>query len=152
MKDWLPPTFTYLAGSTTGAIDREPKDVKWKADEGRYEAKWDRDQYPENNKDFMFSIGSGVNKSFSFKTLGTVEQGLTYYNEIKEVKYNDVPFCDEVPKALGGTNSSAAISARGIYDVAAVAADGTVRARVILSSLAGEVDIISWQENECLVA
>ena len=33
------------------------------------------------------------------------------------------------------------------YDVSAVAADGTVKARVILSSLAGEVDILSWQEN-----
>ncbi len=147
VKDWLPPTFTYVTGSTSGAIDREPKDVKWKADEGRYEAKWDRDQYPENNDDFMFSIGSGATKSFSFKTLGTVEQGMTYYNEIKEVKYNDVAFCDEVPKALGGTNFSGAIFARGIYDVAAVAADGTVKARVILSSFAGEVDIISWQEN-----
>ena len=121
--------------------------MTWKVDEGRYEAKWDRDQYPENGLDFMFSIGSGVTKSFSFKTLGTVEQGMIYYNEIKEVKYKDVAICDEVPKALGGTDISGAVFSRGIYDVSAVAADGTVKARVILSSLAGEVDILSWQEN-----
>ena len=75
VKDWLPPTFTYVAESTTGAIDREPKSVNWKADEERYEAKWDRDQYPENNDDFMFSIDSGATKSFSFKTLGTAVVG-----------------------------------------------------------------------------
>ena len=148
VKDWLPPTFTYVTGFTAGAIDREPKDVKWKADEGRYEAKWDRDQYPENNDDFMFSIDSGVTKSFSFKTLGTVEQGMIYYNEIKEVKYNDVANCDEAPKALGGTNfSGGATFATGIYDVQAVAADGTVKARAVLSSLNGTVEILSWQEN-----
>ena len=46
VTDWLPPTFTYVTGSTSGAIDREPKEVKWKDNEGRWEAKWDRDQYP----------------------------------------------------------------------------------------------------------
>ena len=147
VKDWLPPTFTYVTGSTSGAIDREPKSVSWKVDEGRYEAKWDRDQYPENNDDFMFSIGSGVTKSFSFKTLGTAEQGMTYYNEIKEVKYNDVANCDEAPKALGGTNfTGGATYATGIYDVAAIAADGTVKARVQLKSLNGTVEVLSWQE------
>ena len=148
VKDWLPPTFTYVTGSTSGAIDREPEEVKWKADEGRWEIKWDRDQYPANGFAYMFTIGSGQSKSFSFKALATLEAGMIYYNEVKEVKASQVSTCDDNDvKTLGGTDPNSAVIAKGTYDISAVAADGTVLARVILSSLNGTVDILSWQEN-----
>ena len=72
---------------------------------------------------------------------------MIYYNEIKEVKYSQVPICDDNDvKSLGGTDPNSAVIAKGTYDLAAVAADGTVLARVLLSSGAGAVDIVSWQE------
>ena len=145
-SDYLPPGFDYEWGSYTGDIDRDPHLIHWEEDEQRNRPHWKKDQYPENGSLHMFPISAGVTKSFTFEALATLEQGITYFNET-DAKFSDNSACEGGTKARGGTTASASTSAKTLYDVQAVAADGTVKARVQLTSLAGVVDILSWQEQ-----
>ena len=145
VKDWLPPTFTYETGFTAGAIARDPDKVTWRTVEQRWELDWEYDE----DDDYLFSINAAQTKSFTFKALGTVETGMSYPNEVRGVEYTTASTCaEDTPTTTGGAAPapSSAVIAKGTYDVSAVAADGTVLARVILSSLAGVIDIVSWQE------
>ncbi len=144
VRDWLPATFTYVYGSPTGAIARDPDNVNWKADEERYELKWVYDE----DDGYMFPIDAAQTKSFAFKALGTVEQGMIYANEVKEVRYSYVNSCaeDGGGKAKGGTDPNSTVTTKGLYDLSAVAADGSVLSRVLFNAGAGTVDILSWQE------
>ena len=148
VKDWIPPTFTYVSGYVTGDIDRDPQEVKWKDKEARYELKWKRDQWPENNGDYIFTMNPGETKSFTFRTRATLEQGVTYHNEVKEVKYSYESTCEADTKTRGGTDPSSSIATPGMYDITAVAADGTVLARVQLSAVDDVAAILSWQEYQ----
>ena len=148
VSDWLPPGFDYdLFGFVpTGDINRHPHALHWEEDEQRYRAHWKKDQWPENSEDYILAIGAGVTKSFSFEVTATLEQGINYFNEI-DAKFSNKSDCDDPTATLGGASGGASTAANTLYDVAAVAADGTVKARVVLSSLNGTIDILSWQEN-----
>ena len=47
----------------------------------------------------------------------------------------------------GGTGELATIGTPTTFDVAAIATNGTVKARVTLYRVAGDVEILSWQAN-----
>ncbi len=144
-SDYLPPGFDYDWGSSAGDIDRDPHKIHWDDKRNRDRPHWKKDQYPENGSMYMFPIGSGVTKSFTFQALATLEQGITYFNETN-AEFADNSACEGDIKARGGTSGAASTAAKTLYDVQAVAADGTIKARVQLTSLAGVVDILSWQE------
>ena len=150
VKDRLPATFTYVTGQTTGDIDRDPFQIEWKPEDARYEITWEEEQWPENGGDWIFSIAAAETKTFSFKALGTLEAGLSYDNEVGEVKYQYGPKCWKAQKISGGVgdggSTGGAVAAAGTYDLQAVAADGTILARVVMSTVNGTVDILSWQQ------
>lgn len=148
VSDWLPPGFDYNLGGPlpTGDIDRHPHALHFEDDEQRYRAHWKKDQWPENSSDYILSIGAGVTKSFSFEVTATLEQGINYFNEI-DAQFSNKSDCDDPTATLGGASGGASTAANTMYDVAAVAADGTVKARVLLWTVDGTIDILSWQEN-----
>ena len=144
-SDYLPPGFDYVWGSYTGDIDRDPHTIHWDDKRNRDRPHWKKAMYPENGGDHMFPISAGVTKSFTFQALATLEQGMTYFNET-DAKFSDNSSCTGETKGQGGTTASSSTLAKAVYDIQAVAADGTVKARVIFSSLNGMVDVLSWQE------
>ena len=93
-------------------------------------------------------MNPGETKSFTFRTRATLEQGVTYHNEVKEVKYSYESTCEADTKTRGGTDPSSSIATPGMYDITAVAADGTVLARVQLSAVDDVAAILSWQEYQ----
>ena len=144
-NDWLPPGFAYVNGSSTGDIDRDPHALHWQVVEQRYQAHWQKEQWPENNSDHILSIGAGLSKSFTFQVLATLEQGIAYFNET-DVMYSEESDCNNETGSQGGGGVTGSTRTKTVYDISAVAADGTVKARVQLSSLDGIVEIFSWQE------
>ena len=143
VKDWLPATFTYVIGSPTGAIARDPDQVTWRTVEQRWELDWKYDE----DEDFLFSIDALQTKSFTFKALATVEAGMSYANEVKSVSYTNASKCDEdMPIMSGGSSLPSVVTPKALYDVSAVAADGTILARFQLSTLSG-LSILSWQSS-----
>ena len=145
INDWLPPDHDFVWGSVTGDIDRDPKEVEWQDEESRYRAQWEKGDWPENSGSYMISVGGGLSKSFSFQVSATVEQGVNYFNEIGAI-FADNSGCSNTNTTQGGASGTAKTASLTLYDIAAVAADGTVKARVTVSSLDGAVSILSWQE------
>ena len=47
--------------------------------------------------------------------------------------------------AYGGTGELAAVDTPTTFDIVAIAPNGTVKSRVVLYRVAGDVEILSWQ-------
>jgi len=75
--------------------------------------------------------------------IGSAGSLMVYHYEVKRVKYSHMNFCGVTARAHGAIEDSGAIFATGIYEVAAVAADGTALVRVHVSAANGAVDILS---------
>ena len=72
---------------------------------------------------------------------------MSYANEVKSVSYTNASKCDEdMPIMSGGSSLPSVVTPKALYDVSAVAADGTILARFQLSTLSG-LSILSWQSS-----
>ena len=150
VENVLPPTFTYKAGSAAedaSNISTAEPILTWDSQDERWTLDWSS-QYP------LVSIPIGQTRYQKFKTESTPESGVNYYNE-PNVTWTKTLLGNGKCK-LGGNDggtmqggaggSAGTVVAATLFDVSAVASDGTVQSRVQFYSSSGEIDILSWQE------
>jgi len=143
IEDLLPPDYTYVAGSSADypdniasfdpSISQDPHRERWLLT-------WENgDQTP------LTSIPGGETKTQVFRAMVTPEPGVNYYNEVSVV-WSDQETGTGGQTTYGGTGESSSLSAPPLYDVASVAPDGSILARIVFWELDGEIEIISWQQ------
>ena len=82
--------------------------------------------------------------------------GKNYFNEVWSVfsHNNGEEDCKDAIKGdgsnwgngQGGASNSSSVLVAPMYDIQAIAADGSVLSRVLFWEDAGEIEILSWQE------
>lgn len=143
--DFLPPAFTYVANSTdSGSFWPNEPTVTWKAQEERYQLDWVVSQ--------AATIPAGGTVTQTFQAKATPDTGVDYYNEAwVEILDADCVNCPYTPgnstkTSTSGPSGGSFVEMPTIYDIQAIASDGTVLSRVLIEA-DGEVDILSWQEQ-----
>ncbi|MEE9262602.1 MAG: hypothetical protein V3U95_08530 [Dehalococcoidia bacterium] len=139
IDDLLPPGFTYVASSSSGFWPYDPNSIK--LTDSRWNLRW--------HMHMAATLPAGQTVTQTFQATATLDTGYDYANEAwvdwKEAK------CPACPPNIGGDNASyssptAVTQGPPLYDLQAVAADGTILARIQLWEVDGQVDILSWQE------
>jgi hypothetical protein len=153
IENLLPPSFVYDPGSTgeypSNIWPLEPL-VTWESEPERWKLRWA--DGAGSSLEPLVSIPAGATKTQVFRAVATPESGLDYYSEVSVTWSSQLTGggkCktgqNEGGMTYGGTGALAAIGAPTTFDVAAIATNGTVKSRVVLYRVAGDVEILSWQ-------
>ena len=153
IQDLLPPSFVYDPGSTgdypSNIWPLEPL-VTWESEPERWKLRWA--DGADNSLEPLASIPAGATKTQVFRAIATTESGLDYYSEVSVTWSSQLTGggkCktgqNEGGLAYGGTGELAAIGTPTTFDITAIATNGTVKSRVVLYRVAGDVEILSWQ-------
>ncbi len=155
VEDQLPPTFTYVSGSSgeypSNIITAEPQ-LSWETERERWNLRW-ADGPDDNDLLPLDSISAGGTKSQVFRASTTPVAGADYFNEINVIWSTGLTGegkCDTDPGASGtsysGAGNASYVNPPTLYDIQAIAPDGTIQSRVVFYQTDGQIDIISWQE------
>ncbi len=153
IEDLLPPTFTYVTGSTgeygSNITTWEPS-LSWDSGPERWNLRWaDGDDAALEPLD---TIPVGGTKTQVFRASAIPASGVDYFNEFSVTWSNTLAGgkCKTNPgyggTSYGGAAQISAVDAPTLYDISAVASDGTIQSRIVFYEAAGEIEIISWQE------
>ena len=152
ITDLLPPTVSYASGSSSGITTADPTET-WDSDSERWELDW---REPGLKPPPLTSLAPGETKTQTFQATAVVEVGKNYFNEIWSVfAWNGgEEDCRDALKAnqegggtgQGGAGNSSSVVVAPMYDIQAVAADGSVLSRVLFWEDAGQIEVLSWQE------
>ena len=153
VEDLLPPDYVYVdnsAGEYPSNIDISEPDENWQSTPERWRLQWDNgsDEMPP-----LTSISAGSSKTQVFRALATPQSGVNYFNEVNAIHTRtlDDGACDDDESGYGtgqgGAGNSSQVEAPTVYDIQAVASDGTVLSRASFLESLGQVQILSWQEN-----
>ena len=155
IEDLLPPGYVYVDGSAgeyPSNIDISEPDKDWMSTPERWRLRWD-DLDDEEEGPPLTSISAGSSKTQVFRAKATPQSGVDYFNEVNAIHTRtlDDDECDDdeggYGTGQGGAGNSSQVEAPTVYDIQAVASDGTVLSRVQLLESSGQVEILSWQEN-----
>ena len=86
IEDLLPPTYTYVAGSSgdyPSNIETSEPSLSWQSASERWKVTWNNggeDEHPP-----LISLASGEIKTQMFRALATPETGLNYFNEVNVI-------------------------------------------------------------------
>ena len=154
--DLLPPTFSYetsSSGDYPSNIDTSEPNVTWESDYGRWELDWSNAP-TEGTTPPLSTIAAGATQTQTFRTTADVESGNTYNNDVWAVYADTDDHCEDAiggqgggGKVQGGASSSWSATVAPLYDIQAVAADGTVLSRIVFFESEGQIDLLSWQGN-----
>ena len=155
IEDELPPTFTYVTGSSgeyVNNIDTSEPTLDWDNVSGRWTLDWSNGQ--GGNLPPLDSLNAGETKTQVFRAIATPEQGVSYSNEINAVWSKQLVggHCKTGggsggSSTFGGTIEGGSSGVEGIrvYDITSFAPDGTVQSRVQFTETDGSIQILSWQ-------
>ena len=159
VEDNLPPTFTYVAGSSgeyPDNIDIIEPELAWDSNSNRWLLRWAHGT--GGNLPPLVSLEAGETRYQVFRALTTPEPGVDYFNELSAVWSKQLVggHCktgagDGGASSWGGSIEGGASPESGIeglviYDIVSLASDGSVRSRIQYTEASGEIQILSWQE------
>ena len=151
IEDLLPPTFTYDALSAgdypSNIRTAEPGELQEAS--GRWNLRWA--DGADNSLEYLVSMPAGTTSTQVFRANATPQSGMNYFNEIDLVWARSLTNGTKCKTSDGGTvfggaGESSDVEPPPIYDITAVAADGTIQSRIIFYEFNGEIEILSWQE------
>ena len=152
ITDLLPPTLSYVSSSSSGITSANPTET-WDSVAERWELDW---RNPGEKPPPLTSVASGQTKTQTLQATAVVESGKNYFNEVWSVfsHNNGEEDCKDAIKGdgsnwgngQGGASNSSSVLVAPMYDIQAIAADGSVLSRVLFWEDAGEIEILSWQE------
>ncbi len=153
IENLLPPSFVYDPGSTSDYPSNiwplEPL-VTWESESERWKLRWA--DGADSSLEPLVSVPAGATKTQVFRAIATPESGLDYYSEVRvswSSQLTGTGKCktgeNEGGMTYGGTGDLAAVDTPTTFDVAAIATNGTVKSRVVIYRVAGDVEILSWQ-------
>ena len=153
IENLLPPSFLYDPDSTgdysSNIWPLEPL-VTWDSDPERWKLRWA--DGANGSLEPLMGIPAGATKTQVFRAVATPESGLDYYSEVSVTWSSQLtgggkcrPGQNDGGTAYGGTGELAAVDTPTTFDVVAIATNGTVKSRVVLYRVAGDVEILSWQ-------
>lgn len=156
LDDDLPPTFTYVAGSSAdypSNMELSEPDLIWDPISERWTAEWARWTHGQGSDiDPLASLAPGGTRTQVFRASTTPQPGTNYYNEANATWSNALVggHCKQGTGDSGTTNSGAGeasqVQGTALYDIIAMSTDGTVQARIQYYEASGQIQIISWQE------
>ena len=141
------------SGDYPSNIETAEPSLSWVSASERWKVTWNNggaDEHPP-----LISLASGETKTQVFRALATPEAGVDYFNEVNaiwqvyesddECEYADLYTAEGGGTGQGGTGNSSRVTMAKLYDIQAVAADGTILSRILFTESTG-IDILSWQE------
>lgn len=153
IENLLPPSFVYDPGSTgdyPGNIWPLEPIVTWESGSERWNLRWS--DGADNSLEPLSSLSAGETETQVFRAVATPESGVDYYSEVSVTWSSELTGggkCktgqNDGGTAYGGTGDLATVDTPTTFDVAAVATNGTVKSRVVIYRVAGDVEILSWQ-------
>ena len=153
IEDLLPPDFTYVAGSSgdyPANIDTSEPSLSWRPTWQRWRLQWNNGGGAAAP---LTDVAPGATKTQVIRAMATLESGVNYFNEVN-VSYatsGGSQACNNNEGVGSGTGqgqagNSSSVEAPPVYDIAAVAEDGSIQARIVFWKSDGVVEILSWQE------
>ncbi len=153
IEDLLPPTFTYdtnSAGDYSSNIRTLEPEEEWQSAAERWNLRWadglDAALEP------LDTIDVGQSKTQQFRASVTPAAGVNYYSEV-DVTWSTFLTggkCNLSPGNGGtshnGTGDATYVDPPILYDIQAIAPDGTVQSRIVFYDVNGELQVLSWQE------
>ena len=159
VEDNLPPTFTYVAGSSSeypDNIDTSEPELVWNSAITRWLLRWA--DGTGSNLPPLVSLATGETRYQVFRAKTTPQPGVDYFNEVSSVwskqlvgghcktGAGDGGASSWGGSIQGGASPDSAVEGIIIYDILSVASDGSVRSRIQYYESSGQIQIISWQE------
>jgi len=154
IEDLLPPTFTYVAGSSgeyaSNITTAEPL-VSWESGPERWNLRW-ADGF-DTSLEPMTSIPVDGTKTQTFRATAIPASGADYFNEVNVTWASSLTGGGKCKggqagggTSYGGAGQLSAVDAPIMYDLSSVASDGSIQSRVVFYELAGQIEILSWQQ------
>ncbi len=139
IDELIHPGFTYVAGSSSGFCPNDPNSIN--LTDSRWKLRW--------HMHMAATLPAGQTVTQTFQATATLDTGYDYGNEAWVDWKKEV--CATCPPNRGGdttsySGSTAVAQGPPLYDLQAVAADGTILARIQLWEVEGTLDILSWQQ------
>jgi uncharacterized repeat protein (TIGR01451 family) len=156
IEDLLPPTFTYVTSSSgdplySDNIDTSEPTLTWQSTPERWDLAWE--DISQGKFVPLATTTPGETRTQKFRASAIPESGVNYYNEVEIVWATSLTGqgkCStnqgESGTAFSGTGNATYVDPPTLYDIRAIAPDGTVESRIVFYQFEGEIDIISWQE------
>ncbi len=156
IKDLLPPTFTYVTSSSgdplySDNIDTSEPTLMWKSTPERWDLAWE--DISQSKFVPLATTTPGEIRTQKFRASAIPESGVNYYNEVDIVWATALTGqgkCStnqgEAGTAFSGTGEATYVDPPTLYDIQAIAPDGTIESRIVFYKFEGEINIISWQE------
>ena len=149
IEDLLPPEYTYVLGSSgdyPSNIDTLDPDEKWVSTPERWRLEWGDGSATTTP---LVTLTPGETRTQVFRATATVEPGINYYNEIQAgyaLSLEPGGGCLDSGTGKGGAAGQSSVATPSLYDIQAVASDGSIRSRIVFYESSGDIDILSWQE------
>jgi len=149
IEDRLPPEYTYVLGSSgdyPGNIDTFDPDEKWLSIPERWRLEWGDGNSTTTP---LVTLTPGETRTQIFRATATVEPGINYYNEIQAgyaLTLEPGGGCLDSGTAQGGAAGPSSVATPSLYDIQAVASDGSIKSRIVFYESSGDIEILSWQE------
>ncbi len=156
VKDLLPPTFTYVTSSSgdplySDNIDTSEPSLTWESTPERWDLAWE--DISQSKFVPLATTTPGETRTQKFRASAIPESGVNYYNEVDIIWATALTGqgkCStnqgETGTAFSGTGDATYVDPPTLYDIRAIAPDGTVESRIVFYQFEGEIDILSWQE------
>lgn len=148
--DLLPPTFTYVIGSSNqpgNILTSDPSQI-WQPTPERWQLRWGNTGVPP-----MLVLNGGEIRTQVFQAEAVPEAGANYLNEISFRWTDKLPAGKCQPgsgngsNVQGGAGAGAAVDVAQFYDITSSAGGSTINARIEVFPGSGELNILSWQET-----
>ena len=154
IEDLLPPRYVYVADSSAdyvGNIRTLIPFETWESGLERWNLRWSDGS--DSSLEPLASLAPGETRTQIFRASATPESGMNYYNEVNVTWASSLTGGGKCKNGQGdggttyaGAGESSSVDAPAVYDISSTAADGAVRSRIVFYEVAGQVEILSWQQ------